>query len=58
MNILNYVIDRLTETSTWRGLTFILTAVGIKLAPQQTDAIVAAGLALVGAINVFRRENE
>jgi hypothetical protein len=56
MNIVNYIVDRLAESSTWRGLIFVLTAVGLKLDPDQGSAIVAAGLAVVGAINVFRKE--
>jgi hypothetical protein len=33
----------------------LATAVGLKLDPSQGEAIVAAGLALVGLINVFRK---
>jgi hypothetical protein len=55
MNILNYVIDRLSENSTWRGLILLATAVGLKLEPDQQAAILTTGLALVGAINVFRK---
>lgn len=58
MNVLNYIVDRLGESSTWRGLVFVLTAVGLKLDPDQGAAIAAAGLAIVGAINVFRKENK
>lgn len=58
MNILNYILDRLAESSTWRGLIFILTAIGLHLAPSQADAIVAAGLSAAGVINVFRKENK
>lgn len=56
MKVFNYVVDRLGESSTWRGIVFILTAVGLKLDPEQGAAIAAAGLAVVGAINVFRKE--
>ena len=43
----------LGEASTWRGLVFIVTALGLRLEPEQQDAIVAAGLAIAGLIGVF-----
>jgi hypothetical protein len=54
-NVLNYALDRLSESSTWRGLTFLLCAAGLKLSPEHATAIVGAGMAIVGAINVFRK---
>lgn len=50
-----YLLDRLAENSTWRGLILVATAVGLKLEPEHQEAIVAAGLGLVGAINIFRK---
>jgi hypothetical protein len=47
----------LGEASTWRGLVLIVTALGIRLDPDQIDAIVAAGLALHGLIGVFWRRH-
>lgn len=58
MKIVHYIVDRLSENSTWRGLIFVATAIGLKLDPEQGAAIVAAGLSVVGAINVFRKENK
>lgn len=52
---MNFVLDRLKENSTWRGIIMLVTAVGLKLDSSQGEAIVAAGLALVGLINVFRK---
>lgn len=52
---MNWIIDRLKENSTWRGLVALLTAFGVTLSPEQTNAIVAAGLAVIGLINVFRK---
>lgn len=48
-----YVRSRLNEASTWRGLTLLLTSLGVGLSPEQSDAIVAVGLALAGAIGAF-----
>jgi len=55
MKALFYTLDRLSENSTWRGIILIVTALGLKLEPDHQEAIVAAGLGLVGAINVFRK---
>ena len=55
MIALNYILARLSESSTWRGLAFVLSAAGVTLVPDQANAIAAAGMAVVGAINVFRK---
>lgn len=41
------------EASTWRGLIFILTAVGLQLDPEQQAAIISAGMAGAGLVGVF-----
>ena len=46
----SYILARMKEPSTWRGLTLLLTALGIPLAPGVSDAIIAAGLGLAGLI--------
>ena len=55
---LQYILDRLKEQSTWRGIILITTAIGAKLEPDQAEAIIASGIAIVGLINVFRREKK
>ena len=55
MKALLYILDRLAENSTWRGIILVATAIGLKVEPDHQEAIVAAGLGLVGAINVFRK---
>lgn len=54
--LLNYLIARLGEPSTWRGAFALLTAIGITLHPEQVAAITSLGLAAIGTLNVFRRE--
>lgn len=54
---MNYLIDRLKEPSTWRGILAMLTAVGVKLHPELQEAIISAGLALIGLVNIFRKES-
>lgn len=54
--ILAYIIARLGEASTYRGLFALLTALGISLKPEQASAITATGLALIGMVNVFKKD--
>jgi hypothetical protein len=54
----DWVINRLGESSTWRGIIGILTGAGVMLDEKQAAAIVAAGLAAIGLINVFRKQPE
>jgi len=55
MVILFKILDKLSENSTWRGLILLATAAGVNLEPDLQNQIVAAGLGLVGLINVIRK---
>lgn len=46
----SYILERLKEPSTWRGITLLLTALGIPLAPGVADLVISAGLAVTGLI--------
>jgi len=52
--LINTVLERLTDNSTWRGLILLATAAGLRLEPELQNQIIASGLALVGLINVIR----
>lgn len=49
----DFIIARGKEASTWRGLVALVTAVGITLSPEQGEAIVAFGLAIIGVLGAF-----
>ena len=51
-----WIVARLKEPSTWRGLTVLAGLVGFTLSPEQWQAISTAVLALLGAVEVFRPE--
>jgi hypothetical protein len=57
-DITNFILDRLDEPSTWRGFIALLTAAGVALSPEQADAIVATGLALIGLFGVFTKDKK
>lgn len=53
---MNWILQRLREPSTWRGLVWLATVAGLALSPQQAEAIVTAGMALAGLLGVFLPE--
>jgi hypothetical protein len=55
---MNYILERLKEPSTWRGLLALATALGVKLHPEMQEAILSTGLALIGLINMVRVERK
>lgn len=48
----DYLLERLKEPSTWRGIVLIATAAGATITPALADAIVAAGIGFAGLIAV------
>lgn len=49
----SYLLDRAREASTWRGVVLLLTSFGVALSPEQGEAIIAAGIAIAGAIGAL-----
>lgn len=54
--MMDWILERLNEASTWRGITALLTAAGIAITPEQAAAITAAGMAVIGLIGVFTKD--
>ena len=52
-----YILNRLSEPSTWRGIVLILTALGTTLSPEQREAITTAGLGLVGLFGALTEDS-
>ena len=48
-----YVLARLRESSTWRGIVALLTAAGVALTSDQAEAVIAIGLVVVGLIGAL-----
>ena len=48
-----FIVSRLREASTWRGIVALLTSLGIVLSPEQAEAVIAAGLAIIGMIGTL-----
>lgn len=54
----DFILNRGKEASTWRGIIALLTAAGVAFSPEQADAIVALGLAVIGAVGVFTADKK
>lgn len=50
---MNWLVRRLREASTWRGLVWLAMVAGLSLRPEQADAIVKVGMAIAGLLGVF-----
>jgi len=51
--IVDYVLARLREFSTWRGVAALAATGGVLVAPAQLDAAYKAFVALLGLVAVF-----
>ena len=54
----DYILQRLKEPSTWRGLVLIATSAGVAVTPAMADAIVALGIGLAGVIGVVTADKK
>ncbi len=54
--ILDYIVARAKERSTWLGIVSLATALGITLNADEQGAVIAFGMALAGLIGVFTRD--
>ena len=54
----SYILKRLKEASTWRGLIGLFTAGGIALDPAQIEQIITVGIGFISLINVFKHDNK
>ena len=55
-SILSYLLARLSEASTWRGIVVLVTGLGVHLDSFDADKIVAAGLGIAGLIGIFFKD--
>ena len=51
-----YLLNRLKEPSTWRGIVSFAMAVGITIEPNMAEQIIAAGVTVVGLILTFKKD--
>lgn len=51
--VLQYLLDRMKERGTWLSLSTALTGMGMVIAPQKWDLIMAIGMGIPGIITAF-----
>jgi hypothetical protein len=54
---MKWIKERLHERSTWKGIVWLITACGVAITPEQSEAIITAGLAIAGVLDVFVKGN-
>lgn len=58
IKIMDYIVARLQERSTWLGLIGLVSAFGLALSPEAAEAIITAGVGVAGAVAVFTKDKE
>ena len=56
MKILDWVLARLAEESTWRGIILLTSGFCAWMTPEMGNAIMALGLSSVGVINIAKNQ--
>lgn len=52
---MKYLLDRAKERNTWLGVLALAAVAGLKVSPEQAEAIVTAAVTVAGAIGVFTK---
>lgn len=55
---MNWILERLKEPTTYAGIFAGLTAVGVQIVPELADAIMSAGIGVVGLVLVILKEKK
>ncbi len=53
---MKHLLEKLSQESTWRGIIAMAAGFGCIIEPQLADGIVAVALALIGLINVTKKD--
>jgi hypothetical protein len=56
--MLQFILERGKEASTWRGLVALVTAVGVTISPELAEAVIALGLAVIGVLGVVTADKK
>jgi len=53
-----YIINRLTERSTWLGLIALASSCGAAISTELTEPIITIGVALAGLVGIVTKDKE
>lgn len=48
-----YILSRLKEASTWRGIILVATAAGAHWSPESQETIITVGVGLAGVVGAL-----
>lgn len=51
-----YIFNRLKERSTWLGIIGLITACGASISTELAEHIIAAGIAIAGAVGILTKD--
>lgn len=54
--MIQYLLERAKEASTWRGIILLATAAGANIAPELANAVVTFGIGLAGLLGVVTKD--
>ena len=57
MKVIDWLLIKLAEETTWRGIILVGTIVGANLNPEQWQAIMSVGLSVIGLINIIKKQS-
>ena len=57
-SMLNTILARLKEKSTWAGIATLVALAGLKVSPEQLGAVSGAAIAVISLFEVFRPEKK
>lgn len=55
---MDYILERLKEASTWRGIMAFLTGIGLAISPEMQAEIITIGLSAIGILGMATKEKE
>ena len=58
MGVINWMLERFSEASTWRGLIAFTATLGVAIDPVVADKIIITGISLIGLIEIIRKEKK
>jgi uncharacterized membrane protein len=55
---MNWLIERLKEPSTWRGIVMLVTGFGLALSSEMQEQIITVGISLAGLIGMLTSDKK
>lgn len=53
--IIEWILARFSEPSTWQGVTVVASAAGVNMQPELATQIATVGASIFGLINIIKK---